>query len=43
MSFKNQTIMITGAAGNLGHAVAAAFAAGGANLALLDLNVEALK
>lgn len=43
MSFKGQTAMITGAAGNLGHAVAAAFAAAGANLALLDLNEDALK
>jgi NAD(P)-dependent dehydrogenase (short-subunit alcohol dehydrogenase family) len=42
MSFKGQTAMITGAAGNLGHAVAAAFAAAGANLVLLDLNEEAL-
>jgi NAD(P)-dependent dehydrogenase (short-subunit alcohol dehydrogenase family) len=31
------TVMLTGAAGNLGRAVAAAFAATGANLALLDL------
>ena len=43
MSFKGQTAMITGAAGNLGHAVAAAFAAAGANLVLLDLNEDALK
>ena len=43
MSFKGQTVMITGAAGNLGHAVAAAFAAAGANLVLLDLNEDALK
>ena len=43
MTFKNQTAMITGAAGNLGHAVSAAFAAAGANLALLDLNEDALK
>jgi NAD(P)-dependent dehydrogenase (short-subunit alcohol dehydrogenase family) len=42
MSFKGQTAMITGAAGNLGHAVAAAFAAAGANLVLLDLNEDAL-
>jgi NAD(P)-dependent dehydrogenase (short-subunit alcohol dehydrogenase family) len=42
MSFKNQTVMITGAAGNLGQAVAASFAAAGANLALLDLNEAAL-
>jgi len=39
----NQTVLITGAAGNLGRAVAAAFAAAGANLVLLDLNEDALK
>ena len=43
MSFKGQTTMITGAAGNLGQAVAAAFAAAGANLVLLDLNDDALQ
>ena len=43
MSFGNQTVVITGAAGNLGHAVAAAFAAASANLVLLDLNEDALK
>jgi NAD(P)-dependent dehydrogenase (short-subunit alcohol dehydrogenase family) len=32
-----RTVMITGAAGNLGRALAAAFAATGANLALLDM------
>ena len=37
MTFKGQTVIITGAAGNLGHAVSAAFAAAGANLVLLDL------
>ncbi|HEV8391368.1 MAG TPA: SDR family NAD(P)-dependent oxidoreductase [Dongiaceae bacterium] len=42
MDFGNQTVMITGAAGNLGAAVAAAFAAAGANLALLDLNDASL-
>jgi len=42
MSFKGQTALITGAAGNLGQAVAAAFAAAGANLVLLDLNEAAL-
>lgn len=42
MSFKGQTVMITGAAGNLGQAVSAAFAAAGANLMLLDLNEDAL-
>ena len=43
MSFKGQTVIITGGAGNLGHAVATAFAAAGANLVLLDLNEDALK
>lgn len=33
-----ETVLITGASGNLGRAVAAAFAARGANLALLDRN-----
>ena len=42
MTFKGQTVMITGAAGNLGQAVAAAFAAAGVNLALLDINDAAL-
>jgi NAD(P)-dependent dehydrogenase (short-subunit alcohol dehydrogenase family) len=42
MSFKNQVAIVTGAAGNLGQAVAAAFAAAGANLALIDLNEAAL-
>ncbi|MGH6892630.1 MAG: 3-oxoacyl-ACP reductase, partial [Dongiaceae bacterium] len=42
MSFRGQTAMITGAAGNLGQAVAAAFAAAGANLVLIDLNEAAL-
>jgi NAD(P)-dependent dehydrogenase (short-subunit alcohol dehydrogenase family) len=42
MTFKGQTVMITGAAGNLGQAVAAAFAAADANLVLLDLNEDAL-
>jgi NAD(P)-dependent dehydrogenase (short-subunit alcohol dehydrogenase family) len=42
MSFKGQVVTITGAAGNLGHATAAAFAAAGASLVLLDLNEDAL-
>ena len=42
MSFKGETVVITGAAGNLGQAVTARFAAEGANLALLDLNQVAL-
>jgi NAD(P)-dependent dehydrogenase (short-subunit alcohol dehydrogenase family) len=36
------TIFITGAAGNLGRAVASAFAERGANLALVDLDLQAL-
>ena len=39
----NSTIFITGAAGNLGRAVANAFAERGANLALVDLDLQALK
>jgi NAD(P)-dependent dehydrogenase (short-subunit alcohol dehydrogenase family) len=42
MSVKGQSVMITGAAGNLGQAVAAAFAQAGASLALLDLNDASL-
>ena len=34
------TVMLTGAAGNLGRAVASAFAETGANLVLLDLNAS---
>lgn len=37
------TVVITGAAGNLGRAVASAFAAQGANLVLMDLKREALE
>lgn len=37
MQFTERTVMLTGAAGNLGRAVASAFAKAGANLALLDL------
>jgi NAD(P)-dependent dehydrogenase (short-subunit alcohol dehydrogenase family) len=36
MNFKNKTVMVTGAAGNLGRAVANAFYQLGANLVLLD-------
>jgi NAD(P)-dependent dehydrogenase (short-subunit alcohol dehydrogenase family) len=39
----NPTIFITGAAGNLGRAVASAFAGRGGNLALVDLDLQALK
>jgi NAD(P)-dependent dehydrogenase (short-subunit alcohol dehydrogenase family) len=42
MDFANRTVIVTGAAGNLGRAVAAAFAARGANLALLDRSDELL-
>lgn len=43
MSFKGQTVMLTGAAGNLGQAVAAAFAARGARLVLLARQVNELQ
>jgi len=39
----DRTVLITGAAGNLGRAVAAAFAAEGARLALLDVTEAALE
>jgi NAD(P)-dependent dehydrogenase (short-subunit alcohol dehydrogenase family) len=42
MSFSNQTVIVTGAAGNLGKAVATAFAALDANLVLVDLKRESL-
>lgn len=41
--FRNAVIVITGAAGNLGHAVAQAFAAEGSHLALLDLNSDGIE
>ena len=43
MEFKDRTILITGAAGNLGRAVANAFAERGANLVLVDLKQESLE
>lgn len=43
MEFANRTVLVTGAAGNLGRAVAAAFAARGANLVLIDRSEEALR
>jgi NAD(P)-dependent dehydrogenase (short-subunit alcohol dehydrogenase family) len=43
MSFEHQTVMVTGAAGNLGQAVAAAFAAQGARLVLLGRQVDSLR
>jgi NAD(P)-dependent dehydrogenase (short-subunit alcohol dehydrogenase family) len=42
MEFADRTVIVTGAAGNLGRAVAAAFAERGANLVLVDLTDEAL-
>lgn len=42
MSFTNRTVIVTGAAGNLGKAVAQAFADQGANLVLVDLKRESL-
>ena len=38
--FKNKVIVVTGAAGNLGRALAVAFAQRGARIALLDLNEQ---
>jgi len=43
MGFKNRTVVVTGAAGNLGRAVAQAFADQGANLALVDLHQDVLE
>jgi NAD(P)-dependent dehydrogenase (short-subunit alcohol dehydrogenase family) len=43
MTLDGKVAMITGAAGNLGRAVAAAFAAAGTRLALLDLQLPALE
>ena len=43
MSFEHQTVMVTGAAGNLGQAVAAAFASQGARLVLLDRQLDSLQ
>lgn len=42
MDFERQTVIITGAAGNLGRAVARAFTERGANLVLVGLHTEAL-
>ena len=42
MEFDGKAVLITGAAGNLGRAVAAAFAAAGASLALLDIDRQGL-
>lgn len=43
MKFNDQTVIVTGAGGNLGRAVARAFADGGANLVLIDLRGESLE
>ena len=43
MSLENQTVMLTGAAGNLGSAVATAFAAQGARLVLLGRRLDDLQ
>lgn len=42
MTFENRTVLVTGAAGHLGRAVAAAFAAAGAGLVLVDRQAGAL-
>lgn len=43
MSSRTQTVIVTGAAGNLGNAVAGAFADRGANLVLVDVKRERLE
>src|SRR5690349_19352219 len=43
MSAQRRTVIVTGAAGNLGKAVARAFAAQDANLVLVDLERQALE
>jgi len=43
MTFRDQTVLVTGAAGNLGRAVANAFAEQGANLILLDQSQDRLE
>ena len=42
MNFKDQCVIVTGASGNLGRAVAHAFAERGANIALVDRNAIAV-
>ena len=42
MDFANRTVVVTGAAGSLGRAVATAFAERGANLVLVDQRADAL-
>ena len=43
MNFTNKTVLITGAAGTIGRAVAASFYKEGANLALVDFDLNALE
>ena len=43
MTHQNRTVMVTGACGNLGRAVAALFASSGARLVLVDLEIERLQ
>ena len=43
MSLANRTVIVTGAAGNLGAAVVKAFADEGANLVLVDLKRDSLQ
>lgn len=43
MTHENRTVMVTGACGNLGRAVAALFSKSGARLVLLDLDIECLQ
>ena len=43
MTFKDRTVMVTGAAGNLGQALAAAFAQQGARLVLLGRQTDAMR
>jgi NAD(P)-dependent dehydrogenase (short-subunit alcohol dehydrogenase family) len=42
MTHENKTVMVTGACGNLGRAVAALFSKSGARLVLVDLDIERL-
>ena len=42
-SLDGKVVVVTGAAGNLGHAVCNAFAAAGARVALVDLRQDALE
>ena len=42
MEFKGKTCVVTGAAGGIGYAVCEAYAQNGANVAMIDINQEAL-